>query len=330
MKLTDAILALVCIASVALIAANLLARSPDPAPAPPPPAPEEPVGTEETARLRDEIRAVRGRIAELTSEKAALARPVAAEPANPEPGEPEEPPAVPARLLEEAARLGVPEALAATAWEHWWRTKEKKGSPAAAAERLKAAGEDGFRAVVALIRAGYRATWNRPLLEATYSPGLEQLLIDLVEDPSAGRSRWSGLRYLSIADTPRVREFLVAQAGRQSEPAALWNVAEALGDLHEPRGAAPLEGRFYEPEFVGVRPLILQAIGQMGGDDAKRILIAHLRHPHGDALHYAIAALGRIDPDAAREEARRLLDGPRAPHLDSYTREGLQSAAREK
>jgi hypothetical protein len=326
MRTGDAVLVLVCLLAAGLVAWNLAAPA-APAPSPPgaPAAGPDPAATE---RLREEIRRVEGRIETLERAKSELAPPPPAEPAGPGPDEPVVPPAVPERLAEEAARLGVPEALAAAAWEHYFRTKEGKGSPAEAAKRIVEAGPDGFRAVVALIRAGYRATWNRDLLRATYAPGLESHLLDLAREPDAERTRGSGYRSLAVADTEEVREFLVRAAGRETDPGALWGAAEALGDLHEPRGAAPLEGRFSGPGFSGVRPHILEALGRMGGEDAKRILVAHLRDPYGDALSWAIGALGWIDREAAREEAARILAGPRAKHLSGIDRRRLEEAAK--
>ena len=76
--------------------------------------------------------------------------------------------------------------------------REKKAAPGAM-DAFLALGPEGFKAVVALMRSGLRATWQQQWLEKTYRPGLEQVLIDYIEDPEHKEDSGIALTFLGVA-----------------------------------------------------------------------------------------------------------------------------------
>ena len=129
----------------------------------------------------------------------------------------------------------------------------------------------------------------------------------------------------------RVREFLVDWLPKHSkDPSMYWQTATALGRLKEPRGAAYLDVEaITEPRWSGVRGHILYALGQMGGTEAAAKLGQYLSTPHADKLGAAAAALARIDKDAARRHAKRLLASDRAKFIHWMDRSQLEKLAKE-
>ncbi len=215
-------------------------------------------------------------------------------------------PEIPDTVRAAARTLNVSETALQAAYRLDLASRQRRPAPGAL-DALLAEGADGFKAVIALMRAGLRATWQKSWLEQTWQPGLEQLLIDCVEDPQFSKSRGIALSFLSIADTQRTRDYLVKKVQDDPTPNTVYSAAQSLGALKEPRGANAIGLNFAQPGWEGVRGTILYNLGEMGGADARRILISYLQMEKADQLAPAIKALARIDPAAAKLQATRLL-----------------------
>ncbi len=173
-------------------------------------------------------------------------------------------------------------------------------------------GEEGFLAVLALLRGGRQGVWFDRLLREAWSPGYEAHLIAAAGDPAFPLfSRHSILRAMGGADTPETRRFLLDLVAKCEDVGLFYNAAGALGDLREPAAARHVEDKLLRPGWDGVRPHLLVALGKMGDLEAERILLDYLAHPKSENHFYAISSLMDLDPDAGAREAARFL-GSRA------------------
>jgi hypothetical protein len=217
---------------------------------------------------------------------------------------------------------------------------ETKAKSALAA--LHGFGEDGFRAVVALLRGGLASTNTERLVAASWSPGGERLLLDLVDAKFTGEAQYVphlAIWCLGAADTPSVREWLLARAATETDPSRYMNVTHALGRLKEARGIALCQDKLARRADVdwnlawneAVRSYILGDVAQMARGDAdagRRAFVTYLRDEGADRIDWAIRSLRDLDPAAAKAEAESLLAGPRAKTLNADTIAALRDAAR--
>jgi len=189
---------------------------------------------------------------------------------------------------------------------------------------LKAHGADGFRAVVAMLRGGVDPADYGRLFATVWTPsmaGEEQALIDVAE--SADRVRASkALMALGFCDTTRTREYLVWKLRGDGDGRFVHACSGALGRLREPSALPELarairNGRAPAAE----RATALLAIADIGGAEAKSILVDYVREPGTDGVAAGFAALQRVDREAAREEALAILAGQRL--LSTGEREAL-------
>jgi hypothetical protein len=191
---------------------------------------------------------------------------------------------------------------------------------------LKAQGEEGYLAVLALLRGGEYGLYYQRMLKETWAPGRERHLLDLVGDADVTTlSRSSALEGLGAVDTPEVRRFLLDYLERAEDPGLFHGAANALGTLGEPEGARHVRDKLHRRGWEGLRPHLFVALGNMGGDEAKQVILEYLDDPRSNsAMFYAVSALMRIDPAAAAEEAGKILDGPRAKTLSKVGREYME------
>jgi len=191
---------------------------------------------------------------------------------------------------------------------------------------LKAQGEEGYLAVLALLRGGEYGLYYTRMLKETWAPGWERHLMDLVGDAEVtSLSRSSALAGLGAVDTPHVRRFLLDYLERAEDPELFHGAANALGTLGEPEGARHVRDKLHRRGWEGLRPHLFVALGLMGGDEAKRVILEYLDDPRSNTdMFYAVSALLRIDPAVAAEEAAKVLDGPRAKSLSKVGREYME------
>lgn len=172
---------------------------------------------------------------------------------------------------------------------------------------------DGFRAVVALIRAGRAGQWFEELAGATWIPdlGLEDLLVATADDPHAQASRVrTAIVALGAIDAPRSRDYLITTLPRLEDPMAIVYAARALGKWGERRAAAAVVARLHQENLQAACPHLLAALGGIGGPEAAASLLDFVRHGPRDHLGYALSALAKADRALARTEAAsRIAEG---------------------
>ncbi len=195
---------------------------------------------------------------------------------------------------------------------------------------LKSYGEEGYLAVLALLRGGEYGIYFERMLKETWALGWEQHLLALVDDAEVTTfSRSSALVGLGHADTPLVRRFLLDHLERTDDAGLFRGAAGALGTLGEAEGARFIADKLHRQGWNGIRAHLFVALGGMGGDEARRIIVEYLDDEDATAdLFYAVSALVRIDPDAAAVRAARILDGPRGARLSKIGRKYMEIWAR--
>ena len=212
----------------------------------------------------------------------------------------------------------------------------------AALVKLHDFGDDGFRAVVALLRGGKASTYSERLVEASWSPGGERLLVDLAETPGEGEAESTphiALWCLGVADTPAVRDYLLLRAAAELDPSIYMNITHALGRLKEARGIALCQDKLAKRDDLDwnaawnevIRRYILGDVVQMaqGDKDAgRRALVTYLRGEGADHVDLAIRSLRMLDPETAKTEATALLAGPRARTFSSDAVTALRDASK--
>jgi hypothetical protein len=207
-----------------------------------------------------------------------------------------------ARLLERARARGVDLAALKHALDASARLLGDREVPAAALERFGARGSNGFRATCALLDVGHvhHRTWE--LLQATWRPGDEQLLLELARGPQLPNfASWSVLRGLAAADTPEVRAYLAQRLAEEPDPGLYMSVAGALAQLGLREHAAAIGARVREARngWHGVEPHLLASLEELGGAEGTAALAAIAAEADGRCAAGALAALERLDRDAA-------------------------------
>jgi RNA polymerase sigma-70 factor (ECF subfamily) len=192
---------------------------------------------------------------------------------------------------------------------------------------LRAYGEEGYLAVIALLKAENGIHFDRVLHDA-YVPGYERHLLAAAADATFPEwSRWSLLRGLGAADTPEVRTFLNDFVAKTEKAGLFFCAAGALGELRDPTSARVVEERLFRDGYGGVEGHLLAALGGMGGPEAVRILETYLDDRRAKQLATAVMFLSKLDTARAAAAARRLLADPRAETLPAHEREILKQAA---
>ena len=234
----------------------------------------------------------------------------------------------PRSVREYATRRKVSEevlTLLLHARDHYWledaTTKEQVVAP------LRAHGEEVVRAVVALNEGGGGHVALTGIVADLRLEDGGNVLIRMIEEDGPASFL---VRALSGYDTPRVRAYLVERIGRETDPAVYWYLSEALGDLHEPKGAEAVQLRqFLGTAWGGVRGHILAAIGRMAGPAAIRLLEEYLARSGADHMGSALAALASLDKERARSHAQRIKGSDRYGFLETPDRMEVDRLARD-
>jgi hypothetical protein len=193
-----------------------------------------------------------------------------------------------------------------------------QGDPSAALRRLSKLGEEGFRAVVILVRtrSTHYRTWE--LFDAARYPGAANALMRLAVDPGIRWSSWAVLEGLGTFDTEEVREFLLAQLEKEEADAGRFMAAsKALGHLRESRAVEPIAKALgaRRENWSGVAPYLIASLVAAGGERAvsplAEFLTGDVPTPDRD-LATALRTLMRLDPAAAKRAAAKLAKSPRA------------------
>ncbi len=217
------------------------------------------------------------------------------------------PPEIPQAILDAGRLMHVPRDVLELAF----KAHLQKGSQQAMKELAKH-GAVGCRAVLALLRGGANGTWFDNMIAATWSPELESEYVALLDDPATPEyALWSALSATGRLESDRLRKYVLARVSSETDPGLFMSAAQALGRMGETGGAWTCENKLFRRSWGGVRTEILHSLGQMGGAKAKQILIDYLRDPRATEPAAALRSLSRIDPVAARAEARTVLDGPK-------------------
>ena len=103
----------------------------------------------------------------------------------------------------------------------------------------------------------------------------------------------------------------LALALEDKDPEVQYHAAEALGDIGDAKGIAPLISAMTHSEYSGVRWKAAEALSKIG-DPAVGLLIPLLQHPDDDIRWQAAIALGEIgNPDAIEPLIALMRDGER-------------------
>lgn len=215
------------------------------------------------------------------------------------------------RRAADAMEARAPALQAALDAEEAVRTQYRDVLDEEAREALKELGghgEEGYLAVLALLRGGREGAWFERLLKETWSPGYEIHLIAAAADPQMPiYGRYTALDAMGGADTPETRRFLLELVRESEDVGLFYNAAGALGELHESAAARDVADKLLRPGWEGVQAHLLTALGGMGGPEAERVLLEYLANPEAGEHFYAVAALMRINPEAGSREAARYL-----------------------
>ena len=173
--------------------------------------------------------------------------------------------------------------------------------PAEKAQRLSAFGEDGFRAIVAFLRCGHVGPWMRELCGLVWTPGQEELLITVAEEPSLHPYfRESVIRCLGVAPTSRTRDWLVARLGSEEDPDCFAAAADVLGEFQEPRGAETVATAMIERRWEANRRAGLAwALVKIDPAVCPRVFGECLRDPDCDNPFSLLLALRTVDEPLA-------------------------------
>jgi RNA polymerase sigma-70 factor (ECF subfamily) len=193
---------------------------------------------------------------------------------------------------------------------------------------LRAYGEEGYLAVLALLKGGENGIWFDRVLHDAYVPGFERHLLAAAGDAAVPAwSRWSLLRGLGAADTPEVRGFLNDLVARTDDAGLFFCAAGALGELRDPTSIRVVEERLFREGYGGVVGHLLSSIAEMGGPEAARILETYAGDRRAERPATAILLLSRLDVLRARAAASRLLADPRAEALRKDEIDALKQVA---
>ena len=166
------------------------------------------------------------------------------------------------------------------------------------------------------------------MTERAFAPGQESLLFAVVDDPGVPKNdRARALDCLGHADTPGTREELLARLTKARKAPEFLSLARPLARLRERRALPRCAERLTDPSWKDTEVRDLLELLPTFGPAARPVVLDYLRDPEADVLHFAVRALAELDPTAARDEAARLLDGPRAAALDALSRRNLERTA---
>jgi RNA polymerase sigma-70 factor (ECF subfamily) len=243
-----------------------------------------------------------------------------------------------ARVRDEALRLSAPaEALLAAirAEEAIAQNRDDQYDLIREVQRF---GEGGFRAALAIVRGGPGAGEPQlKLLDETYLPGLEGLLLDTLESKDVrDDAKAAAIHTLAKADTPAVRDHLVARIGTERDRGLFWTLVVTLGELREPRAAKHVaakllfDDRIQDADWKPMRLGMLWHLSQMGGEDAVRALrdfASDARVTDGDQIVQALTSLCVLDRPLCGEVAGRILEEPRGRALPPEHAERVRNFA---
>ena len=183
-----------------------------------------------------------------TEEAGAAAIPVPTQPGDGAAPRPLGDEATTARIAEAAKSLDVSDDALRAAIAAYTMLRDKPDTGATTAEEarvrraeslapLAAHGEQGFLALIALLRGGIEGTYFKELVPVTGWRGRLSLLIDVAENRDGPKwADWTALQALGTTDAPEARDYLVARLRRERDPGLTMCAAESLGCLKEPRG----------------------------------------------------------------------------------------------
>ena len=277
---------------------------------------------DEIEELRQTNRSLQARLSEPPERQPAVEQPEAKITA---------PPPIPDAIRSAGARLGVRDELVEAAWRAL--NASSNDEKRVQIEILKRGGKQGYLAYATLLYGSKSGPEISDRLAELWSPqyaGAEEALIEFIGlEKSYGYAKWSAYRSLGSADTPASRDFLVRAAATEEQDGYYLSLAQALGELKEPRAFDDLARRIANKKWHrNVRGPIMHALIKIDPDRAKQVLIDHLRADGTDLLLVALHYLGMVDAELRKSEARALLEGPRARSLDGDTLRGVKRLVR--
>jgi len=229
------------------------------------------------------------------------------------------------RARDEARRLKVPPEALLAALRAEEAIAQNRDDAYDLIREVQRYGEGGFRAALAIVLKGAAGEPQWKLLDETFLPGLEGLLLDTIDSQDAdGNAKWAAIHTLAKADTPAVREYLVARIEYEKDRGLFEALAKTLAELKEPRAAKAVgvhllfDDPIEDADWGPMRSGMLWQLGQMGGEDAKRILrdfVLDARVTDGQQLTQALQSLYLLDRPVCGEVARRILEEPRGKGL---------------
>ncbi|MHC4493696.1 MAG: hypothetical protein ACYTDU_19005 [Planctomycetota bacterium] len=239
-----------------------------------------------------------------------------------------------ADLKDAAAKRNVPEAALQAALAANEAALAGGATEENALARLKTLGRDGFAAVLCLLEGGKSHYRTDRLLHATYYPGAEKEMIELADGPPLPNyASWALLRGLAAADTPAMRTYLLQRIEREKDPGLYMSAAGALGKLKEGRAMAAVAAQVmrFEERWSGVESHLLNALAQMGGEDAAPHLVRFLtdeRAKEGKSVWAALSLLEGLDRARSQGAARKLAASPRMEGFSAPLQSKIKELAR--
>ncbi len=245
---------------------------------------------------------------------------------------------IPESVMDEAGELDVSaEVLRDTYAAIWWlHARGQYAGPVQEAgvrdalATLAAKGETGFLAIVSLLRGGVGGPAYAELVHAMWKPGYEQHLIESVPIlRENGSTAHYVYRSLAVIDTDGSRRYLRERLTKRRHHATEFTViAEALGKHKDASLADQVAAGLKRSAWTSFHPRLLGALGDMGGDGAKRELLAYLDKPGTGYQSFAIRALAGIDRNEARTRGQALLAGDKIGKLERHRLRGVLDAMR--
>lgn len=210
--------------------------------------------------------------------------------------------AVTAAMRERAAARRVSEAALQAAIDATAHGLGDADAPADAVPRLAAFGREGFQALCVLLEVGHTHAGAWRLFRDTWQPGDERELLALASgEPLPNWAQWTAIEALAVADTPEVRSWVRDRLAAEAD-AGLWmSLANAAAHLGAREHAAAIGARVLEfrPDWSGVEPYLISALGELGGHDAVAALERIAAHADTKNWQQALLYLDRLAPEAA-------------------------------
>ena len=211
------------------------------------------------------------------------------------------------------------------------RNPQTMAAQSEALAALESYGGEACRAAIAHLRATDRPNAGYvPIMDATWQPGMERHLLELARDPGlTPKQRQHAMHCLSLAGTSDVRDFLLAELEGAKNERLLAGAAQSLGWLKEKRAVPILERLLYRQGRDVMQGAILNGLGTLGSEEARRVLVEFVDKDHSTTLLlHAVRALQWSDTAAARTAARRILNGPHREKLTPNERLILEATAK--